>query len=97
MTSKPLMTAALAAATALALSGASFGQIRTPSQTTRPAGPVANTRITEEYARLVARDVFFWAWPMVNVYNRRLTFKDLPKAGLMGGMSRSDRPTGSVC
>ncbi len=51
-----------------------------------PAGPVENTKITEGYARLVARDVFFWAWPMVNVYNRRLTFKDMPKAGLMGGI-----------
>jgi len=43
-------------------------------------------KITEGYARLVARDAFFWAWPMVNVYNRRLTFKDLPQAGLMGGI-----------
>ena len=33
-------------------------------------GPVAGTRITEAYARMVARDVYFWAWPMVNVYNR---------------------------
>jgi hypothetical protein len=56
------------------------------AQTTPPAGPVANTKITEEYARLVARDAFFWAWPMVNVFNRRLTFKDLPQAGLMGGI-----------
>ena len=55
-------------------------------KTALPAGPVANTKITEEYARLVARDIFFWAWPMVNVYNRRLTFKDMPKAGLMGGI-----------
>jgi hypothetical protein len=37
-----------------------------------PAGPVAGTKITEEYARLVARDAYFWAWPLVNVYNRRL-------------------------
>lgn len=51
-----------------------------------PPGPVAGTKITEDYARLVARDAFFWAWPMVNVYNRRLTFKDMPQAGLMGGI-----------
>ena len=49
-------------------------------------GPVAGTRITEAYARLVARDAYFWAWPMVNVYNRRLAFKDLPEPGLMGGI-----------
>src|SRR5262245_20763710 len=31
-----------------------------------PAGPVTSTRITADYARLVARDAFFWAWPLVN-------------------------------
>src|SRR5260221_6073597 len=47
-------------------------------------GPVAGTRITEAYARMVARDVYFWAWPMVNVYNRRVGFKDLREP--MGGI-----------
>jgi hypothetical protein len=40
-------------------------------------GPDARVKITEEYARLVARDAYFWAWPMVNIYNRRLAFKDV--------------------
>ncbi len=44
-----------------------------------PAGPVAGTRITPEYAKLVARDAYFWAWPMVNVYNRRLAFTKIPE------------------
>ena len=39
-----------------------------------PPGPDASVKITEEYAKLVARDVYFWAWTMVNVYNRRLYF-----------------------
>ena len=34
-------------------------------------GPDTRVKITEEYARHVARDVFFWAWPLVNVYNKR--------------------------
>jgi hypothetical protein len=37
-----------------------------------PPGPDASVKITEAYAAHVARDTFFWAWPMVNVYNRRL-------------------------
>ena len=37
-----------------------------------PPGPDPRVKITEEYAMLVARDVYFWAWPMVNMYNRRL-------------------------
>ncbi len=48
-------------------------------------GPVAGTRITESYARAVARDVYFWAWPMVNVYNRRIGFRDLTEPGRLGG------------
>src|SRR5580698_5797096 len=42
-----------------------------------PPGPDARVKITEAYAAHVARDVFFWAWPMVNVYNRRLAFSKM--------------------
>lgn len=43
-------------------------------------------KISESYARLLARDIYFWAWPMVNIYNRRLAFEQAPKAGLMNGV-----------
>ena len=36
-----------------------------------PPGPDTSVKITEAYARHVARDAFFWAWPLVNVYNKR--------------------------
>lgn len=49
-------------------------------------GPVAGTRLTEPYARAVARNVYFWAWPMVNVYNRRVGFSTLKEPGLLGGV-----------
>jgi hypothetical protein len=51
-----------------------------------PTGPDAGVKITEPYARMVARDAYFWAWPMVNIYNRRLAFKQAPEAGLMNGV-----------
>jgi hypothetical protein len=51
-----------------------------------PSGPDVTVKVTEEYARLVARDAYFWAWPMVNIYNRRLAFKQAPEAGLMNGV-----------
>jgi hypothetical protein len=35
-----------------------------------PAGPVAGTKITEAYAALVARDAYFWTWPLVTMYSR---------------------------
>jgi hypothetical protein len=51
-----------------------------------PPGPDASVRITEAYARMVARDAYFWAWPMVNIYNRRLAFRQAPEVGLMNGV-----------
>ncbi|HKP36187.1 MAG TPA: DUF1254 domain-containing protein [Pyrinomonadaceae bacterium] len=51
-----------------------------------PPAPDARVKITEAYARMVARDAYFWAWPMVNIYNRRLAFKQAPEAGLMNGV-----------
>src|SRR6516162_8112399 len=48
-------------------------------------GPVEGTRITEAYVRKVARDAYFWAWPLINIYNKRLTFSQLPEAGRLGG------------
>ena len=39
-----------------------------------PPAPDARVKITEEYAKHVGRDAYFWAWPMVNMYNRRLHF-----------------------
>ena len=42
-------------------------------------GPVPGTRITEAYARLLARDAYFWAWPMANIYNKRLAFGRRPR------------------
>ncbi len=48
--------------------------------------PDVNVKITPEYAALVAKDAYFWAWPMVNIYNRRLAFEQIPEPGLLGGL-----------
>jgi hypothetical protein len=47
---------------------------------TMPPGPDSRVKITEEYARQVGRDSYFWAWPMVNIYNRRLAFTPVKEA-----------------
>lgn len=49
-----------------------------------PAGPDKRVKITAEYARLVGKDAYFWAWPMVNIYNRRLTFTPVKEAAKSG-------------
>ncbi|MGE8150227.1 DUF1254 domain-containing protein [Pseudomonas vancouverensis] len=49
-------------------------------------GPVAGTKVTESYVRMMAREAYFWGWPMANIYNRRQAFKSVPEPGLMGGI-----------
>lgn len=49
-------------------------------------GPVPGTRITEAYARLLAREAYLWGWPMANIYNKRLGFSKAPEPGLLGGV-----------
>lgn len=47
-------------------------------------GPDTSVKITEAYAKLVAKDAYFWAWPMVNLYNRRLYFSQIKDFGMAG-------------
>ncbi|MDH7785676.1 hypothetical protein QBD01_001694 [Ochrobactrum sp. 19YEA23] len=49
-----------------------------------PNGPVPGTRITDAYARLVARDAYFWAWPLVNMANRRASYSEIPERMYVG-------------
>jgi hypothetical protein len=49
-----------------------------------PNGPDMRSKMTEEYAKLVARDAYFWAWPLMNIYNKRLGFKDTPEPMMVG-------------
>ena len=77
------------AALVMGISLAALAQAQTtmPSpkwMTAMPAGPVADTKITEAYAAMVARNAFFWAWPMVNVHNRRVAFSKLSEPMRMG-------------
>lgn len=44
-----------------------------------PSGPVAGTKITDAYARLVARDAYLWAWPLVNMASRRIAYTRVPE------------------
>jgi hypothetical protein len=48
-------------------------------------GPVDGTHITEAYARMVAREAYFWAWPMVNMYNRRLAADAVAEPCILDG------------
>jgi len=49
-----------------------------------PPGPDTRVKITEAYAAMIARDAYFWAWPLVNIYNKRLNFKEVPEPMMVG-------------
>lgn len=49
-----------------------------------PSGPDRRVKVTEAYDRMVARDAYFWAWPLVNIRKRRLSFTDLKEIMLSG-------------
>src|SRR3954447_16485868 len=63
-------------------------QVKASSHTTQemPAGPDMDVKITEAYAKLVAKDAYFWAWPLVNMYNRRLAFTQVKSVALSGAL-----------
>ena len=79
---KPLLAALLAGA----LAACTFETTRTIYAVKPAPGPDTDVRITEAYARLVARDAGFWAWPLVNVWNRRLNAAQVKEPGLVGGV-----------
>ncbi len=49
-------------------------------------GPDMQMKLSDDYVRMVARDVFFWAWPIVNVYHRRLRGAAFAHPMLLGGV-----------
>jgi hypothetical protein len=58
-------------------------------------GPDTSVKITEEYAKLVARDAYFWAWPLVNMYNRRLAFAQVKALAFSGPLPQA--PLNQFC
>ncbi|MDF0579257.1 DUF1254 domain-containing protein [Bradyrhizobium yuanmingense] len=50
------------------------------------SGPDPAMKITEEYAQHVMRDAYFWAWPLINMYNRRLAFSQMKEMRYVGAL-----------
>jgi hypothetical protein len=66
------------------------------AQTALPPQPVAGTRMSAAYVEQIGRFAYFWAWPLVNMHNRRILLQKLPAAGLMGGIVPV-APPNSLC
>jgi len=54
---------------------------------TLPRGPIEGFRLSEALTRDIARLAYFWAWPMVNVYNRYVSVQRVPRPLLIGGIA----------
>lgn len=54
-----------------------------------PPAPDARVKVTEEYARHIGRDAYFWTWPMLNIYNRRLHFSQVKEAQRSGPLMQA--------
>lgn len=51
-----------------------------------PAGPVANTILTDEYVKHIGTLAYLWGWPMTNIHNRNVMFSKLPEPSYEGGI-----------
>jgi hypothetical protein len=60
------------------------------------SGTAPNTTFSKEYVQMVGRFAYFWAWPMVNSFNRRTAIASVPEPGLRGGVL-PNAPLGQVC
>jgi hypothetical protein len=52
-----------------------------------PTGPAPGSRLTQEFVREIGRFAYFWAWPLVNVFNRYNSFKRVHRPLLIGGIA----------
>src|SRR4029079_9904561 len=52
-----------------------------------PRGPAPGARFTPDYVSEIARFAYFWAWPLVNVFNRYIAFKRVRRPILVGGIA----------
>src|SRR5215471_15382852 len=88
---KVLMTATAAMmATAISPLSAAWAETLLPPSPgwaqAMPGAPVAGSRMTPEYVKQIGRITYLWAWPMMNIENRLLTFRPLKDHGLSGGV-----------
>jgi hypothetical protein len=71
---------------ALAFTMAQAQQVPLPETAADVPGPVRGQIMTEEYASAVGRFAYMWAWPMMNLHNRRDAFDKVPEPVLPSGI-----------
>lgn len=59
-------------------------------------GPIPNSTMTPAYVYQMGRQIYFWAWPLVNLHNRVALMAKVPEPGLNGGVLPV-APIGQLC
>jgi hypothetical protein len=75
--------AALTSASVLATTRAAQAETAAPPSLTQPATGID---MHTGYARTIAQMAYVWAWPMVNMINRKAKITKAPHPGLLGGI-----------
>ena len=75
---------ATALVSALAFSPAQAQQAPQPKTAAQVRAPVRGQIMTEEYARITGQFAYMWAWPMMNMHNRRNAFDKVPEPIMLG-------------
>lgn len=57
-----------------------------PTEATALTMPVTGINMTPGYARTIAQTAYVWAWPFVNMLNRKAKITQAPYPGLLGGI-----------
>src|SRR5262249_55534650 len=55
-----------------------------PPPPIKPANPTVE--MPKEYVQMIGRMAYFWGWPIVNTWNRRIGTTKAPEPGLFGGV-----------
>jgi hypothetical protein len=61
-------------------------QVKWPASAAEVTQPASGIEMTPDYARVVGQMAYIWAWPMVNMINRRAAITKAPQPGLLNGV-----------
>jgi len=77
-----LLTVALVCA--VTVTTAQAQQVSQPKTAAEVPVPVPGQIMTEEYARVIGQFAYMWAWPMMNMHNRRDAFDKVTEPVMLG-------------
>ena len=78
------------------MTAAQFQANTFPTSVAEVTQPVTGAIMHEEYIKTIGRMAYVWGWPLVNIFNRRMTITQAPAPGRLGGVVPV-APLGRLC